>query len=46
MSISDTPRELTHLEALTALDLDGVIVGRALYDGAVSVAGAVEVLQR
>jgi phosphoribosylformimino-5-aminoimidazole carboxamide ribotide isomerase len=37
---------LDHLEALTALDVDGVIVGRALYDGAVSVADAVEVLTR
>lgn len=33
-----------HLRALTALDLDGVIVGRALYDGAVSVPDAVAAL--
>ncbi len=32
------------LEALTALDLDGVIVGRALYDRRVSVPDAVAVL--
>jgi phosphoribosylformimino-5-aminoimidazole carboxamide ribotide isomerase len=32
------------LEALTALDLDGVIVGRALYDRRVSVSDAVAVL--
>ena len=33
-----------HLVALTALELDGVIVGRALYDGAVAVPDAVAVL--
>jgi phosphoribosylformimino-5-aminoimidazole carboxamide ribotide isomerase len=35
---------LDHLAALTALELDGVIVGRALYDGAVTVPDAVAVL--
>jgi phosphoribosylformimino-5-aminoimidazole carboxamide ribotide isomerase len=33
-----------HLRALTGLGLDGVIVGRALYDGRVTVAGALEAL--
>jgi phosphoribosylformimino-5-aminoimidazole carboxamide ribotide isomerase len=33
-----------HLAALTPLGLDGVIVGRALYDGAVTVPDAVAVL--
>lgn len=35
---------LADLEALTALDLDGVIVGRALYDERLTVADAVAVL--
>ncbi len=33
-----------HLRSLTALALDGVIVGRALYDGKVTVAAALEAL--
>ncbi len=37
---------LADLEALTALDLDGVIVGRALYDERLTVAEAVAVLSR
>lgn len=35
---------LSHLEALTALTLEGVIVGRALYDEAITVPDAVAVL--
>jgi phosphoribosylformimino-5-aminoimidazole carboxamide ribotide isomerase len=35
---------LDHLRSLTALPVDGVIVGKALYAGAFSVAEAVEVL--
>jgi phosphoribosylformimino-5-aminoimidazole carboxamide ribotide isomerase len=35
---------LDDLVALTALDLDGVIVGRALYDERLTVADAVAVL--
>lgn len=37
---------LADIEALTALDLDGVIVGRAIYDERVTVADAVAVLSR
>ncbi len=35
---------LADVEALTALDLDGVIVGRAIYDERLTVADAVAVL--
>ena len=37
---------LADVEALTALDLDGVIVGRAIYDERLTVADAVAVLGR
>jgi len=37
---------LADIEALTALDLDGVIVGRAIYDDRLTVADAVAVLNR
>ncbi len=37
---------LADVEALSALDLDGVIVGRAIYDERVAVADAVAVLSR
>jgi len=37
---------LADVEALAALDLDGVIVGRAIYDDRVTVADAVAVLGR